>query len=121
MYSIFAADSKEEVDGYFTTGVTSSPRHLASIMRPFFLDVDRMPVASQVSIQFHMVSYCSTIKCLSYGHDPYVLTAALKPLFMKNRKLFTLFIHGTEAPLYMKKIYPAPYIPLYGSNTVCGG
>ena len=62
MYSIFAANSKEEVDGYVTTGVTSIPRHFASIMRPFFLDVGRMPGNSRVSIQFHMVSYCSAIK-----------------------------------------------------------
>ena len=29
-----------------TTGVTSIPRHLATIMRLFFLDVGRMPAAS---------------------------------------------------------------------------
>ena len=32
--------------------------------RLFFLDVGRMPAASQLSIQFHMVRYCSTIKAL---------------------------------------------------------
>ena len=53
---------KEEVDGYVTTGVTWIPRHLATIIGPFFLDVGRMPAASRVSIQFHMVSYCSAIK-----------------------------------------------------------
>ena len=60
--SIFTANSKGEAEGYVTTGVTSIPRHLATIMRPFFLDVDQMPAAVQVSIQFHMVSYCSAIK-----------------------------------------------------------
>ena len=54
--SIFAANSKEEAEGYVTTGVTSIPRHLATIMRPFFLDTGQMPVAIRVSIQFHMVS-----------------------------------------------------------------
>ena len=30
---------KEDVDGHVATGVTSIPRHLATIMSPFFLDV----------------------------------------------------------------------------------
>ena len=32
---------------------------------------------------------------------------------MKNRKLSTLVIHGTESLLYTKKIYRAPYIRQY--------
>ena len=50
------------MDGYVTTGVTWIPRHIVTIFGPFFLDVGRMPAASKVSIQFHMVSYCSAIK-----------------------------------------------------------
>ena len=50
------------MDGYVTTGVTWTPRHLATIIGPFFLDVDLISAASRVSIQFHMVSYCSVIK-----------------------------------------------------------
>ena len=41
-------------------------------------------------------------------------------ILVKNQKLLTLIIHGTEVPLYTNKIYPAVYIPLYGSNTTCG-
>ena len=37
--SIYAANLKEEV--YVTTGVTLIPRHFATIMRLFFLDVGR--------------------------------------------------------------------------------
>ena len=40
----------------------------------------------------------------------------LSEILLKNRKLFTLITHCREAPLYTKKIYTAPYIPLYGSN-----
>ena len=50
------------MDGYVTTGVAWIPRHLATIIGPFLLDVGRMPAASRVSIQFYMVSYCSAIK-----------------------------------------------------------
>ena len=32
----------------------------------FFLDVGRMSAASRDSIQFHMVSYCSTIKVTAF-------------------------------------------------------
>ena len=32
-------------------------------------------------------------------------------ILVKNRKLLTLIIHGTDAPLYTNKIYPTPYIP----------
>ena len=35
------SNSKEEVKGYVMTGVTSIPRHLGTIMCPFFLDVGR--------------------------------------------------------------------------------
>ena len=31
----------------------------------FFLDIDRALRPPEISIQFHMVSYCSTIKCYS--------------------------------------------------------
>ena len=63
MYSIFMGNKKEEIHGYVTTGVTLIPRHLASIMCLFILDVGRIPAASRDSIQYHMVSYCSVIKC----------------------------------------------------------
>ena len=44
------------------------------------------------------------------------------PDIHENLKLLTLIIHGSAAPVYMKqKIYPALYIPIYGSNTACGG
>ena len=39
------------------------PEATANTKRLFFLDVGQMPAASRVSIQFHMVSYCSAIKC----------------------------------------------------------
>ena len=42
-------------------------------------------------------------------------------ILLENRKLLTLKIHGTRAPVYTKKIHPAPYIPIYGSNTLRGG
>ena len=40
---------------------------------------------------------------------------------MKTGELLTLVIHGTKAPLYTNKIYPAPYVPLKGSNKAHGG
>ena len=64
--STFAANSKEEAEGYVTTAVTSIPRHLATIMCPFYLDVGQMHEAIRVSIQFHMVSYCSVIKAIFF-------------------------------------------------------
>ena len=42
-------------------------------------------------------------------------------LLKKNQKLLTLIIYGMEVPLYTKKIYPIPYISLYGSNMTYGG
>ena len=38
------------------------PGDLVNTKSLFFLDIGRMPAASQDSIQFHMVSYCSAIK-----------------------------------------------------------
>ena len=42
------------------------PEATANTKRLFFLDVGRMPAASRVSIQFHMVSYCSAMKSIFY-------------------------------------------------------
>ena len=39
------------------------PESTANTKRLFFLAVGRRPAASEISIQFHMVSYCSAIKC----------------------------------------------------------
>ena len=37
-------------------------------------------------------------------------------ILVKNRKLLTLIIHGTEVLLYTNEIYPTLYLLLYGSN-----
>ena len=42
-------------------------------------------------------------------------------ILVKNWKLLALIFHSTEAPLYTNKIYPTPYVPLCGSNSVSGG
>ena len=43
-------------------GIPSGQGNSVNTRRLFFLDAGRIPVASQDSIQFHMVSYCSVIK-----------------------------------------------------------
>ena len=63
--SVFHIRGQLEKRKLMATSLLRSPQfptHLATIMRPFFLDIGRMPAASRVSIHFHMVSYCSIIK-----------------------------------------------------------
>ena len=53
-------------------------------------------------------------------NNTFFLCYLVTEILAKNWKLLTLIMHGKGVPLYTK-IYLALYIPLYGSNTACGG
>ena len=49
------------------------------------------------------------------------VSCILSEILLKNRKLFTLMIHSTGAPVYTKKIHPGLYFPVLRANTSRGG
>ena len=54
-------------------------------------------------------------------YNTYFVGYIVSEISVEKWKLLTLIIHGTGALLYAKEIYQALYIPLYGSNMMCGG
>ena len=57
-----ANEKRWGADGISLRGSPTVLRYRANIICQFFLDVGRFLVVIRVSIEFHMVSYCSTIK-----------------------------------------------------------
>ena len=56
------------------------------------------------------------------SNDIYIFVGYIvAEILVKNRKLLTLIVLGTRPPLYINKIYPAPYFLLYRSDTTQGG
>ena len=65
------------------------PEATANTKYLFFLDVGRMPAASGVSIQFHIVSYCSTIKSVILLS---LKTSILAICFVNNNRHVNLYV-----------------------------
>ena len=58
-----------------------------SLFRPFFLDVGQLPAAIRVSIQFHMVSYCSAIKFNIFEVTSHLLISTIVAIIQLALKL----------------------------------